>query len=225
MLTETRTLRNLRYMAMLAALPLFAGCGGGDDSKAANNNDPRHVNPVVCVIVFLATGGTGCASSSDAPPATLQAQPSPGLSSDSAVQANAELELGASLANANLPAYAIRQSAEQKIGWYGTGSVNDATDITDAYAFTPPQTRDYYLALCPPEGSSCENNSGIDTLTAFFRVLDQDGNVLLTSEADTVNGNSLDTTLDAGVMYYVTVDAGDTMGAKIDYRLFVVEIS
>jgi len=219
------TLRNLCQLATLAALPLFAGCGGGDDSSASNNSSTPGGNPVACFIVFLATGEAVCSNSSDSPSPELQAQSSSGLTSDSAVRANAEIELGADLANANLPTYAIRNSPEQKIGWYGVGSVNDVTDITDAYAFTPTETRDYYLALCPPEGSSCDNESGIDTLTAFFRVLDQDGNVLLTSEADTVNGNGLSTTFDAGVMYYVTVDAGDTMGAKIDYRLFVVESS
>jgi len=78
--------------------------------------------------------------------------------------------------------------------------------------------------LCPPEGSKCSDNSGIDTLTAFFRVLDQGGNVLLTSEADTDDGNSRHTTFDAGVLYYLTVDAGDTMGVTVDHRLFVYEI-
>jgi len=225
MCNEKSTLRNLCQLATLAALPLFAGCGGGDDSSASNTSDTPGSNPIACFIVFLATGEAVCSNSSDTPSAELQAQDSPGVPSDSVLQANAEIELGAELANANLPAYAIRQSPEQKIGWYGVGTVNDLSDITDAYAFTPTQTRDYYLALCPPEGSSCENDSGIDTLTAFFRVLDQDGNVLLTSEADTVNGNGLSTTLDAGVMYYVTVDAGDTMGARIDYRMIVAETS
>ena len=225
MFNATRARKNLSHMAMLAVFTLFAGCGGGGDDSSASNNNDSNGNPIACFIVFLATGESVCSNSSDSPPAELQAQASSGLTSDSAIQANAELELGADLANANLPVYAIRQSPEQKIGWFGAGSVNDLTDITDAYAFTPTRTRDYYLALCPPQGSSCNSDAGIDTLTAFFRVLDQDGNVLLTSEADTVGGNGTSTTLDAGVMYYVTVDAGDTMGAMIDYRMFVVEIS
>jgi hypothetical protein len=210
---------------MLAALPLFAGCGGGDDASVANNDDTKGNNPLACILLFLVSGGAICSNSNDSPPGELQAQDSAGLPSDSVLQENAEIELGADLANANLPAYAIRQSPEQKIGWYGVGSVNDVSDITDVYAFTPAQTSNYYLALCPPEGSACDYNSGIDTLTAFFRMLDQDGNVLLTSEADSVNGNGLSTTLDAGVMYYVTVDAGDTMGARIDYRMIVAETS
>ncbi len=104
------------------------------------------------------------------------------------------------------------------------GVLNFATDFTDAYAFTPNQTRDFYLSLCPPEGSTCSGNSGIDILTAFFRVLDQDGNVLLTSDANTDDGKRHRTTFDAGVLYYLTVDAGDTIGVTVDYRLFVYEI-
>ena len=29
--------------------------------------------------------------------------------------------------------------------------------------------------------------------------------------------------LDAGLMYYVVVDAGDTMGATVEYKLYVFE--
>ena len=108
--------------------------------------------------------------------------------------------------------------------WVVAGSINDVTDITDAYAFTPNQTREYYLSLCPAAGSTCCGNSGIDTLTAFCRALDQDGNVLLMSEADTDDGNRYRTTFDAGVLYYLTGDSGDTMGVTVDYRLFVYEI-
>ena len=93
------------------------------------------------------------------------------------------------------------------------------------FAFTPNQTRNYNLALCPPNSGICNRDTGIDTLTAFFRVLDQDGNVLLTSEADTVNGNRHGMTLNAGVLYYITVDAGDTMGVTVGYRIFVYEAS
>ena len=108
--------------------------------------------------------------------------------------------------------------------WVVAGSINDVIDTTDEYAFTPNQTRGYYLSLCPAAGSTCCGNSGIDTLTAFCRALDQDGNVRLTSEADTDDGNRYRTTFDAGVLYYLTVDAGDTMGVTVDYRLFVYEI-
>ncbi len=240
MFSEIRTLKNLIYGTILAILPLFAGCGGGGgegDSGSTDNNDSPGTNPIACVIVFLLSGGTACAPSSNSSTPTSSSDSSSlasiaSSSSQSAqasagplLQENEELEPNGDIGNANLPSYPARTSTDQEIGWYVVGSINDLTDITDAFAFTPMQTREYVLALCPPEGSTCDGNTGIDTLTAFFRVLDQDGKVLLTSEADTDNGNQHRTTLDAGVLYYLTVDAGDTMGVTVDYRLFVYEAS
>jgi len=231
MFTEIRILKNLFRVTVLAVFSLIAGCGGGGDDASPSppdDNDVPGTNPVVCIIIFLAGGGTACGNSSDsspqssAPQASTQSTPSSG--SEPLLHANQEFEPNGELANANLPLSAIRSTPDQKVGWYVAGSINDVTDITDAFAFTPNQTREYTLALCPPEGSTCSGNTGIDTITAFFRLLDQDGNVLLTSEADTDDGNRHRTTLDAGVLYYVTVDAGDTMGVTVDYRMFVYEI-
>lgn len=231
MFTELRTLKNLMRVAILAVFPLFAACGGGggDDSSASNDNDGPGVNPIACIIVLLATGENVCADSSDSSPTALSSPPPsspspPSSGSEPSLHANQEFEPNGELANANLPSSATRSTPDQTVGWVVAGSINDVTDITDAYAFTPNQAREFYLSLCPPEGSTCSGNSGIDTLTAFFRVLDQDGNVLLTSEADTDDGNRQRATFDAGVLYYLTVDAGDTMGVTVDYRLFVYEI-
>ncbi len=230
MFTEIRTLKNRMRVAVLAVFPLFAACGGGggdEPSPPADNTEPGN-NPIVCIIIFITSGDTACGDSSDSSPQSSAPQPSPppAPSSSSAplLHANEEFEPNGELANANLPSSATRNTPDQTIGWVVAGSINDVTDITDAYAFTPNQTRGYNLSLCPPEGSTCSGNSEIDTLTAFFRVLDQDGNVLLTSEADTDDGNRHRTTFDAGVLYYLTVDAGDTMGVTVDYRLFVFEI-
>ena len=231
MFTEIRTLKNRIRVAVLAVFPLFAACGGGggdEPSPPADNTEPGN-NPIVCIIIFLTSGDTACGDSSDSSPQSSAPQPSTPSTQNSGsvplLHANQEFEPNGDLASANLPLSATRSTPDQKVGWYVAGSINDVTDITDAFAFAPNQTREYFLTLCPPEGSTCSGNTGIDTLTAFFRVLDQDGNVLLTSEADTDDGNQYRTTLDAGVLYYVTVDAGDTMGVTVDYRLFVYEIS
>ena len=235
MFTESRTLKNLIFGAVLASLPLFAGCGGGGgDDPAPPKDDSPGINPLVCILVFLVSGGQACApSSSSSTPTSAPASSAlatttssqPGSSQELRLQQNNEFEPNSDLMNANLPSYAARTSTAQKIGWFVVGSVDDVSDITDVFAFTPLQTREYVVALCPPDGSSCDSNNGIDTLTAFFRLLDQDGNVLQTSEADTENGNTHRITLDAGVLYYLTVDAGDTMGVTVDYRLFVYEAS
>jgi hypothetical protein len=226
MINQHPVLNILRRTVTLAIFTLVAACGGGgDDASAANDSTPG-INPVVCILVFLATGGTACSNSSDAPPEISQAKlATPHWLSESAVQSHIEFEGGPDLGNANLPTFAIRKADGEKIGWSGVGSVNDLSDITDPYAFTPPQTSDYHIVLCPPVGSNCDGSGGLDSLTTFFRVLDQGGNVLQSSEANTLDGNAVVTRFDAGVMYYVTVDAGDTMGAVIDYQIFVVEAS
>jgi len=230
MYNEIRTLKNLVFLAVLAICPLFAGCGGGsgDEPAPANDDDSSGPGIVTCIIIILVTGQEECTKSgSSSPTSSSQATsaPQPALGSALLLQKNEEFEPNTELANANLPLSATRTSTTQQIGWYVEGSVNDVTDITDAFAFTPTQTREYAVSLCPPGSSACNGDTGIDTLTAFFRVLDQDGNVLLTSEADTESGNGQRMTLDAGVLYYLTVDAGDTMGVTVDYRLFAYEAS
>lgn len=230
MYNEIRTLRTLIFLAVLAVCPLFAGCGGGGGDEPAPSNDDDSSGPglITCIILILATGENVCDKSGSSSPTSLsQASSSPLAAPSSALllQQNEEFEPNGDLLNGNLPSYAVRTSPDQRIGWYVTGSVNDVTDITDAFAFTPSQTREYAVSLCPPGSSACNGDTGIDTLTAFFRVLDQDGKVLLTSEADTESGNGQRMTLDAGVLYYLTVDAGDTMGVTVDYRLFAHEAS
>lgn len=230
MYNEMRTLKNLVFLAVLAACSLFAGCGGGGGDESAPSNDDDSSGPgiITCIIVILATGENVCDKSGSSSPTSLSQalsapQTVPGTSL--LLQQNEEFEPNSNLAGANLPQSAARTSTMQQLGWYVDGSVNDLADITDSFAFTPLQTREYVLALCPPGSNSCNGDTGIDALTTYFRVLDQDGNVLLTSEADTDNGNDQRMTLDAGVFYYVTVDAGDTMGVTVDYRLFVHEAS
>lgn len=231
MFTEFGNLKSLARGAALALLPIIAACGGGgDDSATADDKGPGS-NPIACIIVILASGQTDCANggSSSKPSSVGQStgtSPAAGPSIPSTghqIQGNQEFESNDELANANLPLSPTRTTSDSQIGWYVAGSIDDVTDTRDAYAFTPDRTSKYTVALCPPEGSGCSETAVIDTLTAFFRVLDQDGNVLLTSQADAEDGNSQKMTFDAGVFYYVTVNAGDTMGVTVDYRLFVYE--
>jgi hypothetical protein len=231
MFTESTNLKALAHVAAFSLLPLIAACGGGGDDSSADNSGPG-TNPVACIIVILASGQTDCINgdSSSKPSSVSQAagaadsQPASSITNAAPVlQGNQEFESNDELANANLPASAARSTADTQIGWYVAGSIDDIADTRDAFAFTPNRTSEYAIALCPPGGSSCDESAEIDTLTAFFRVLDQDGKVLLTSQADTDEGNSHQVTFDAGVLYYVTVEAGDTMGVTVDYRLFVYE--
>lgn len=231
MFTEIRTLKNLAMLAVLAICPLFAACGGGGDDDAPSpsvDGASLGTTLVTCIIVTLATGEAGCGSSgSSSPPSSTPPPSTPPTTAGAPlrIRHNEEFEPNDDFGNANIPLSPTGTSPDQEIGWNVDGQINDVTDITDTLAFTPNRTRDYGLVLCPPKSGICNRNTGIDTLTAFFRVLDQDGNVLLTSEADTIDGNQQRMTLAAGVLYYITVDAGDTMGVTVEYRLFVYELS
>ena len=224
MFTEIRRLKNLTGVALLAALSLFAGGGGGAEASTSNSDDSSGPGLVGCIIIILATNQTDCdTSGSSSPPPSSTPPTSAGAAL--VIRYNKEFEPNGDFGNANLPSSPTRSSPDQEIGWNVDGSINDVADITDMFAFTPNQTHNYNLALCPPNSGICNRNTGIDTLTAFFRVLDQNGDVLLTSEANTVNGNRHGMTLNAGVLYYITVDAGDTMGVTVGYRILVYETS
>lgn len=233
MFTECGNLKSLARAATLALLPLVAACGGGGDDGATADNNGSGSNPIACIIVILASGQTDCVNGSNSSKTSSVSQstgtstsPTAGSSIPSTgrqLQGNQEFESNDELANANLPLAPTRTTIDTPIGWYVAGSIDDVSDTRDAFAFTPDRTGEYVIALCPPEGSRCNKGAEIDSLTAFLRVLDQDGNVLLTSQANADTGNNQQTTFDAGVFYYVTVDAGDTMGVTVDYRLFVYE--
>lgn len=248
MFTETKKLKNRVRTAILLVLPLFAACGGGGGDDEAAPSEPSDTGASVggvlaCVVVILVSGDDGCASAASSSSGgsglggpgdggydTGGSDPADSGPGDSGstdllprLHRNVELEPNNDLMNANLPMYATRQIPDQPIGWIEVGTINDADDVRDVFAFTPVQAREYMLVLCPPEGTACTDTDGIDTLTAFFRILDQDGNVLLTSQADTENGNRHQMMLDAGVLYYATVDAGDTMATAVGYRFLAYE--
>ena len=76
MFTEIRTLKNFMRLAVLAVFPLFSACGGGDDPSPPDDNDDPGVNPIVCIIIFLASGDTACGDSSESSPQSSASQPS-----------------------------------------------------------------------------------------------------------------------------------------------------
>ena len=51
----------------------------------------------------------------------------------------------------------------------------------------------------------------------------QTGTLLLSSQGDTPEGNSLEVHIDAGVVYYLAVFAEDTVGAAQSYFIEMVE--
>ena len=134
-----------------------------------------------------------------------------------------EVEPNNDLSMANAASMPSRTKPENRVGFFTFSTINDMSDTVDAFAFTVTETRAFHINLCPPgDGPGCPTK-GLDVFTAFFRILDQSGNVLLTSQADELQGNIHSFTFDAGVLYYVTVLAGDTMTADVEYKLGIFE--
>ena len=134
---------------------------------------------------------------------------------------NNELESNDTRSNANIMSYPTRSGSITHIGWVASGSISDINDAADYFSFTAPLGRDYTIRLCPPSGSPCNGSTDIDTLTAFFELLDQNGTVLLSSQAGP--SNAFEMAIDAGVAYYVRVMAGDTMGSTVSYNFQAFE--
>lgn len=229
--TQLKTI--LVSAALLAVLPLVQGCGGGDSEEAepakplTDNSSNRFVcyswiayyeDPATCGGTRTSTG-SGTSTPPPTGPEIDTTPPSPG--SGIAALINDELEPNDSLSNANVMAYPTRSGSITHVGWSVNASISDADDVVDYYSFTAPMSRNYTIRLCPPSGSLCHGTTGLDTLTAFFELLDQDGTVLLSSQA--AAGNSYAMPIDAGVVYYVRVMAGDTMGATVSYSFQAFE--
>jgi hypothetical protein len=115
-----------------------------------------------------------------------------------------------------------RSNYDDKTGWYLEGKVDDVNDTRDAFALTPRRAFRYRIELCPPGHGSCIPDIGMDPLTIFWRLFDHDGNEITSSQAASSNRQYVN--LEAGLMYYVVVDAGDTMGTRVGYRLYVHEL-
>ena len=221
--------------AMLVMLPLIHGCGGGDGEEEETpsrliENSPSgfvcyswiayYEDPATCGGTLTSTStGSGNPTPPPADPPVDTTPPPSG--SGIAALINDELEPNDSRANANVMAYPTRSGSITHVGWTVHASVSDTDDAVDYFAFTAPLSRSYTLRLCPPSGSVCHGTSGLDTLTAFFELLDQDGTVLLSSQA--AAGNSYTMPVAAGVVYYVRVMAGDTMGATVSYSFQAFE--
>lgn len=231
MITQNGRIRKLAPAAILAILPLFAACGGEDADEAETeheliDNSSNYGNciswieyfndPANCGNSDSSGGSAGSGGGGPTPPTGTGSTTPPPSGSGIAALINDELEPNDTLANANIMSYPTRSGSITHIGWVANGSISDMNDAADYFSFTAPLGRDYTIRLCPPSGSPCNGTSGIDTLTAYFELLDQDGTVLLSSQAGPTN--AFEMAIDAGVVYYVRVMAGDTMGSIVGYN-------
>jgi len=244
-----KQLKRWKILAVLACALGFAGCGeegeGGKKSDSRSSGDGLGVaGGLMCFAVLLTSGddscvehavsgssGSGSSGSStggntstggtSTPQPPPQPTPQPPLHNPSYVLTGDEIEPNDDLINAMVPRFPNRTNPDDQTGWSIRGWANDISDTRDAYAFTPRREYMYRISLCPPGERACENHHGMDTLTLFWRLLDQDGNEITSSQGSWSNKAHLK--LDAGLLYYVVVDAGDTMGATVEYKIAVLE--
>jgi hypothetical protein len=233
MFTQSGRIKKFAKAIILVTLSLFAACGGEDgETETEYEFVDNSSNDFICYSAIdfyndpATCGGTspisGSGNGNATPPPNVTGGTTPPPSgSGIAALFNDEIEANNTLANANIMSYPTRSASITHIGWVANGSISDMMDDADYFSFTAPIGRDYTIRLCPPSGSPCSGTTGIDTLTAFFEMLDQDGNVLLSSQAAPTNAYEM--AIDAGVVYYVRVMAGDTMGSTVSYSFQAFE--
>jgi hypothetical protein len=225
MYSQNRRSKKLALAAMMAVLPQFAGCGGGGGSDDA-------ADALGCFVAFVSLGtntqhcpsatttsGSSSSGSTTSPPPPPP--PPPPSSGDGTIRilGQNEMEPNDSLINADPVDFS--SSTESKVGFTVEGSVSDTDDIEDYFTFVRPRARTLRFQLCPPGVMICESGVQVDTLTAWFDVLDQDGNVLASSQA--ADSNVLLLPVDAGISYYPRVVAGDTMATAVEYKFTAYE--
>ena len=132
-----------------------------------------------------------------------------------------EVEPNDSISTANpiaLPS--LPSNPADLIGFVASGAISNLTDGVDTYSFTAARTRTYVFHLCASTGCGQFN---LDVGIAYFNVLDQFGNVLLSTQDDDINGNHGELSINAGVLYYVMIIAENTMNGVQTYRQYVIE--
>lgn len=108
------------------------------------------------------------------------------------------------------------------IGFSASGAISNLTDGVDTYSFTAARTRTYVFDLCASTATAC-GQFNLDVGIAYFNVLDQFGNVLLSTQDDDINGNHGELSINAGVLYYVMIIAENTMNGVQLYEQHAVE--
>lgn len=136
-----------------------------------------------------------------------------------------EVEVNDDISMANPVTIPVPSPSDDYVGFQVSGTIAPSTDGADTFAFTAHRRRLYAIELCtfacefPAPGASLRLSRG------YFHVLDQYGNLLLTSD-DQVGrvGNYREIIIDAGVLYYVSVIAQDSEYSSQNYSLIAVEI-
>lgn len=133
-----------------------------------------------------------------------------------------EIEPNNSIAMADAITLPTPTNTDDYIGFQITGTINGLTDSVDTFSFTSSRIRTFDIDLCDGCGHILEDGN-LAVSVIYFDVLDQTGNVLLSTRRDFVNGNHQDIAVAAGALYYIMLIAPNTGDTSQDYTLHVVE--
>jgi len=221
---------------MIVATGVLAGCGGGSDDGGEEMVSPP--DPVanggsndLCnlALLFLADPNAVCTTRSGSsqpisplpsagPIPSTPPPPPPPSSGSISIRGNVESEPNNDPINANVPLFS---SSAGRTGFTVDGSIDAVNDVHDVFVITRSRAADFNIELCPPGEMICEQTLPIDIGTAFYEMLDQDGNIIKSSVDDGTNFGRM--RIEAGVTYYLRIVAGDTMGVAVGYTLTAYE--
>ena len=174
------------------------------------------------LLSFLAL--VACGGSSSAPPPVDDDffGLGPGTATGT-ILVQSEVEPNDSIAMANPVTVPTPSPTDDFVGFQVNGTINNLTDGVDTFSFTAARTRIYSIKLCSSTCSGIGQGGSFDVAVAYFDVLDQSGNILVSSQGDNVVGNYREINIDAGVLYYIMLIAEDTMNVAQTYSLHAVE--
>jgi len=174
------------------------------------------------LISYLALAACGGGNSGGTDPQRTNV-PGSGIGDFSGVVAiRPEIEPNDSIAMADPITLPTPTHTDNYIGFQITGTISELTDSVDTFSFTSERIRTFDIDLCDGCGNKLQS-SNLAVSVIYFDVLDQTGNVLLSTRRDFWNGNHQEIDIAAGALYYIMVIAQDTGNKSQDYTLHVVE--
>ena len=223
-MTSSNQKRTTRALALCASAAfLLTGCGGGDDESNAK------VLPCNGVTALLTLGLACVIPSVDnrTPPPEPPPPRSDPANSPLITIAAYDVEPNNEIAMANPVTFPAPLSATQSVGYQINGTYSNLRDGMDTFAMVANRARTFIFQLCASSAAEDCNqvfpDGRLDINIAYLNVYDQGGMLLLTSQANTIDGNLLQMRVDAGVLYYVMVVAENTGNSVQNYFLRVYE--
>ena len=138
-----------------------------------------------------------------------------------------DVEPNNEISMANPVTFPAPLSPTQSVGFHVNGDYSNLSDGVDAFAMVANRPRTFMFQLCASSaGEECNQvfpEGRLDIDVAYLDVYDQGGMLLMTSQANTIDGNLLRMPVDAGVLYYVVVVAQNTGNSVRSYYLRVYE--